>query len=97
MWIIFVGATADSNGQSTAGVGQTTAGSVGSYQSSGGSPESHSALSPVHSPQTHSHNGVCDPSETNGIGSPMLRELSEPDYRMAFKQVVMTSLYTSVQ
>lgn len=86
-----LGATAENNGQSTSAAVQTTAGSVTSYQSSGGSPESQSALSPVHSPQEQ--NGVCD---ANGIDSPMLRELSDPDYHMAFKQVVLPSLYSSV-
>ncbi|XP_046662612.1 hepatocyte nuclear factor 4-gamma-like isoform X2 [Homalodisca vitripennis] len=88
---MLVGATAESNGQQT-NAPVTAASSVGSYQSSGGSPESHSALSPVHSP--NQHNGMSDP-----LGSPsqhelespisssvMLRELSEPDYHMAFKQ-----------
>uniref|UniRef100_A0A1B6MHM9 Hepatocyte nuclear factor 4 n=1 Tax=Graphocephala atropunctata TaxID=36148 RepID=A0A1B6MHM9_9HEMI len=80
------GATAESNGQQTAPV--TAGSSVGSYQSSGGSPESHSALSPAHSPSNH--NGISDPH--HDLGSPLpssviLRDLSEPDYRMAFKQV----------
>ncbi|XP_054277224.1 hepatocyte nuclear factor 4-gamma-like isoform X2 [Macrosteles quadrilineatus] len=74
------GASAEStNGGAGAGVAQCGTNSVGSYQSSGGSPESHCALSPVNSPAGQ-HNGAEHDTST------ILRDLNQPDYRMAFKQ-----------
>lgn len=86
MQFSFKGATAEQNGQQPChGLNAAEAGSVGSYQSSGGSPESHSALSPVHSPGTHNgHNGAMNSPIHSAV---ILRDLTDPDdYRMAFKQ-----------
>lgn len=90
---VILGATAESNGQQAT---VTSAGSVGSYQSSGGSPESHSALSPAHSPR---HNGALSdtmgsPSDQNGLGSPIVLPISDADYRIAFKQVNLPKYLT---
>lgn len=79
---IFPGATGEANGQQN----NTGVGSVGSYQSSGGSPESHGALSPVHSPPhplsspSQQQNGSLDDT------SVMMRENDHIQCLMAFKQ-----------